>query len=149
MSLFSKARELSSEIQSEASLELMRNASSYKKAINGSMAIGIITGVLGTMSSAFASGTTIADFGTNISDVISSIYQAVFPVFTVIAALLLVIAFIMRMTANQQKAAQATSWIVRFIICYICVNCIGIVFSVIKNTTSKYTASAVFASKLK
>ena len=141
MSILSRVRDTAGAIQSEASLELMRNAASYKKAINGSAAIGVISGVIGTMGSAFAAGTTISAFGNNISGVIKQIYQAVFPVFTVIAALLLVIAFIMRMTANQQKAAQATSWIVRIIICYVCVNCIGILFSVIQNTTRSYTAS--------
>ena len=59
----------------------------------------------------------------------------------VVAALLLVIAFIMRMTASQQKAAQATSWIVRIIICYILVNCIGLFFKVIDSTTSSYRFS--------
>lgn len=80
----------------------------------------------------------IAGLGTTIQGIIAEIYSSSLGVVTVLAALLLVIAFIVRMTASQQKAAQATSWIVRIIICYICINCIGLFFTVIDNTTEPY-----------
>ncbi len=95
--------------------------------------------MLASVVPAFANGgEDIAGLGTSIKTVITNIYSAAFPIVTVLAALMLVIAFIMRMTGSQQTAAKATSWIVRIIICYVLVNCIGLIFKVIENTTSSY-----------
>lgn len=77
----------------------------------------------------------IATLGERITGIVSELYTATFAVVTVLAALLIVIALVVRMTANQQKAAQATSWLTRILICYALINCIGIIFSVIDNTT--------------
>lgn len=84
----------------------------------------------------------ISGFATQVTGVITDIYNAAFGVVTVLAAVLLVIAFITRMTANQQKAAQATSWIVRIIVCYIAINCIGLLFSVIDGTVGSHNFNA-------
>lgn len=84
---------------------------------------------------AFADGGGIGDLGTRITNIVTEIYSATFAVVTVLAALLIVIALVVRMTANQQKATQATSWLTRIIICYALINCIGIIFSVIDSTT--------------
>ena len=80
----------------------------------------------------------IQGFGNTISKLIGNIYDATFGVVTIFAALMAIIALIVRMTANQQKAAQATSWLVRIVICYVAINCIGLIVNVINNTTKQY-----------
>lgn len=92
------------------------------------------TGTTGTGS--------IQGFGQSVTSIITDIYTTSFSIVTVLAAVLLVIAFITRMTANTQKAAQATSWIVRIIVCYIAINCIGLLFSVIDGTIGSYNYNA-------
>lgn len=46
------------------------------------------------------------------------------------------IAFAVRMAGNPQKAAQATDWIVRIIVCYIGLNCVGLIFKIVQGATS-------------
>ena len=86
--------------------------------------------------SAFADNEDIASFGASITAVVAEVYKASFGVITILAALLLIFAFIVRMLAPQQKAQQATSWIIRIIVCYIAINCIGVMFNVIESTTA-------------
>lgn len=122
-------------LQLDVMTELQSNRSAYRPAAGAGLAMGTVMN-LATMM--LASTVTISGFGAEVKTVVVNIYNAVFPVVTVIAALLLVIAFIVRMTGNQQKASQATSWIVRIIICYVCINCIGLLFKVIDGATTKY-----------
>lgn len=115
-------------------LNMQANHRKYSHAVGASCAaastIAMTTTAMATQD--------IAGFGTAVVNIVTQIYSAAFPVVTVLAALMLVIAFIMRMVGSQQSAAKATSWIVRIIICYVAVNCIGLIFNVIKNTTSSY-----------
>lgn len=108
----------------------------YKQAAGVGTAIGTV--LYGGIIPMFAEPSTdIAGFGEQMWNIGSEVYKAIFPVVTIIAAILLVISLIVRMTGNQQKAAQATSWAIRIIICYICINCIGLLFSVINGTADK------------
>lgn len=88
---------------------------------------------MGLATMAFAGG--IEDFKNNVVTQLKAIYSAAFGIITVAAALLLLIAFAIRMTGNQQKAAQATSWITRIVITYIAINCIGIFFTIMDSVT--------------
>ena len=115
--------------------QLEHDKKNLHKAFGTGLAIGtaLNAGVI-----AVAADQDIAGFGQTISELIGEIYQATFGVVTVFAALMAIIALIVRMTANQQKAAQATSWLVRIVICYVAINCIGLIVNVINNTTEQY-----------
>lgn len=115
--------------------QLEHDKKNLHKAFGTGLAIGTALNA-GVM--AFAADEDIAGFGEKISGLIGEIYDATFGVVTVFAALMAIIALIVRMTANQQKAAQATSWLVRIVICYVAINCIGLIVNVINNTTEQY-----------
>ena len=110
----------------------------YKQAAGVGTAIGTV--LYGGIIPMFATNTeqNISTFGDEMLTIATNIYDAIFPVVTIVAAILLVISLIVRMTGNQQKAAQATSWAIRIVICYICINCIGFLFSVIKGTANEH-----------
>ena len=113
-----------------------------KKGRKTAFGLGLVLGApMNLAVLATADGTDIKGFGADITEIITEVYNAAFGVITVLAAVLLIIAFAVRMTQNQQKAAQATSWIVRIIVCYIGINCIGLLFNVIENTTGKHRST--------
>ena len=126
MALITKIRNKTEKIYTECKSELVENYFQYRKLASGTC---VATAISCMAVPAFADG--ISDLSSKATKVITDLYNASFGIVTVLAALLLVIAFIVRMTAGQQKAAQATSWIVRIIVCYLCINCIGLLFSVL------------------
>lgn len=113
-----------------------------KKALGISGATGISIGVIASsLSVALATeggDETITGLGTKIAALLSAIYTTMFSVITVLTAILVVAALVVRMNANQQRAAQATQWLVRIIVCYVAINCIGLLLNIIKNTTTDY-----------
>lgn len=137
MEFLKRAKNSAISLGNEITLELAKQRETCVKMSGWTMGIGTVL----YMTSPLYASADISALGTNVKSIVAQLYNAAFPVITVVAALLLVIAFIMRMTASQQKAAQATSWIVRIIICYILVNCIGLFFKVIDSTTSSYRFS--------
>lgn len=124
-------------IKNDIALDVMTNGAAYRRLAGKTTMLTTLALSVSPMMAADNSA-DIASFGKSITDILSDIYSAAFPIMTIAAAVLLVVAFIVRMTGNQQKAAQATSWIIRIIICYVCVNCIGLLFSVINNTTKEF-----------
>lgn len=100
--------------------------------------IGAFIGILLFGSQVAFADATIDEFGNSVADIIWNIYQKAFAIVTVLAALLAVIAFVVRMSGNQQRAAQATQWLVRILIAYVGINAIGIISRIISNTTSNY-----------
>ena len=111
-----------------------------KKALGISGATGISIGVIAS-SFSVALATEGGDetiTGTKIAALLSEIYTTMFSVITVLTAILVVAALVVRMNANQQRAAQATQWLVRIIVCYVAINCIGLLLNIIKNTTTDY-----------
>ena len=113
-----------------------------KKALGISGATGISIGVIASsFSVALATeggDETITGLGTKIAALLSEIYTTMFSVITVLTAILVVAALVVRMNANQQRAAQATQWLVRIIVCYVAITCIGLLLNIIKNTTTDY-----------
>lgn len=120
-------------------IDCMHELSRCKGLLRGTYtATAVSSTVLGCAVVAYADAgeATLQGFSSNVVKIISELWSSAFSIITVLAALLLVIAFGVRMTANQQKAAQATSWITRIILCYVAINCIGILFKVIDSTTA-------------
>mgnify|MGYP000756885599 FL=1 len=97
-----------------------------------------ISSTVGAMAAltTFAFADDISEFGTKVGSSLNSIWNMAYGVITAAAALALLIAFAVRMAGNPQKAAQATDWIVRIIVCYVGLNCIGLIFKVIKGATN-------------
>lgn len=120
-------------------LDILAEAQFSRKKLKAPFAAGLGIGTamhMGVM--ALAAPDNIAGFGETLVNVVTEVYSAAFGVVTIFAALMLVIAFVIRMQGNQQKAAQATTWITRILVCYVAINCIGLVFTVIENTTAQY-----------
>ena len=69
---------------------------------------------------------------------LGEIYTSMFSVISILTAILVVAALVVRMNGNQQRAAQATQWLTRIIICYVAINCVGLIMKVIDNTTKGY-----------
>ena len=76
----------------------------------------------------------IEGLSNTISGKLVEIYSASFGVVTALAALMAMAAWVVRMSGNQQKAAQATSWLIRIALAYIGINLIGLVINVINNS---------------
>ena len=112
--------------------EMTVNRAKYKSSVAAGIGIGsTLFGVVPML----ADGENIDSFFTKIGETIEKIYNGSILVVSVLAAVALVIAFIMRMTANPQKASQATSWIFRILVSYLAINCIGLLFKVINSAT--------------
>ena len=110
--------------------ELATNGKAYKPWFAGGMTVGAFL----NMACVAMADNGINELSTTFTNKLTEIYTASFPVITIFAALMAAIAFVTRMTANQQKAAQATSWLIRIAIAYVGVNIIGLIMSTI--TTS-------------
>ena len=94
-------------------VDLMLDLEKHKKALQTTYGVSAGVGsVMGLATMAFAGG--IEDFKNNVVTQLKAIYSAAFGIITVAAALLLLIAFAIRMTGNQQKAAQARGRIDKF-----------------------------------
>lgn len=115
----------------EAKAELKSNSKTNKGIFAGSTALGAIMN-FGMI--AIAADEDLNTFKVNVIAKINELYGAAFPIITAFAVLMAAIAFVTRMTANQQKAAQATSWLVRIAIAYVGLNAVGLIARVIYNT---------------
>ena len=119
------------------SAELMAAYTTDRKGRKAAFTVGMVLGSI-TNAGVIAHATSIIDFGQEVVSVGADIYNATFAAVTVIAAIFLIFAFIMRMTQNPQRSAQATQWIIRIIVCYIGINVIGLIFSIVKETASQH-----------
>ena len=115
----------------EAKAKLKSNSKTNKGIFAGSTALGAI---LNFGLVAIAADEDLTQFSNTVVGKINDIYKAAFPIITAFAVLMAAIAFVTRMTANQQKAAQATSWLVRIAIAYVGVNAVGLIARVIYNS---------------
>ena len=121
--------------------DCMTTIQSDKKALGISGATGVgIGGVANVMTVALASSgdATIKTLSADIVKLLGEIYTSMFSVISVLTAILVVAALVVRMNGNQQRAAQATQWLTRIIICYVAINCVGLIMKVIENTTKEY-----------
>lgn len=120
-------------------ISLDKHKSLMKKTFGISSTVGAMAALtsfaFATGNGATAQGGDVAAFGKQIGDALGNIYDTAFKVITAAAALALLIAFGVRMAGNPQKAAQATDWIVRIIVCYIGLNCVGLIFKIIQGAT--------------
>ena len=112
---------------------LFRSASPNKLKV--ALSTGLTSGVIMNMVCIALADDDIVGFGQKLVTLGSEIYDAALGVVSVFAAIMLVIAYILRMNANTQKAALATSWIFRIVVGYLGVNTIGLTFKIIENTT--------------
>lgn len=121
-------------------IDMQISLNKHKALMKKTFGISSTAGAMAALTSlAFASGSAsggdVAQFGTQIGTALGNIYDTAFKVITAAAALALLIAFGVRMAGNPQKAAQATDWIVRIIVCYIGLNCVGLIFKIIQGAT--------------
>lgn len=105
------------------------------KSLKKPFAAGITLAVAANCTCLAFAGNDIATLGSEATKILSDIYTQISGVVTLIAAILLAVAWITRMTGNPQKAAQATDWIKRILICYAGFFIMGLIFSVIKTTS--------------
>lgn len=112
-------------------ISLMHNKRNLQKTIGISSGIGAAAALIPL---AFAGD--LSSFQTQVGDAIQNIFNVAYGIITAAAALALLIAFAVRMAGNPQKAAQATDWIVRIVVCYIGLNCVALIFKVIKGATN-------------
>lgn len=124
-------------------IDMQISLDKHKSLMKKTFGISSTVGAMAALTSfAFAgppattTGNGVAEFGSQIGTALGSIYDTAFKVITAAAALALLIAFGVRMAGNPQKAAQATDWIVRIIVCYIGLNCVGLIFKIIQGATS-------------
>lgn len=121
-------------------IDMQISLNKHKALMKKTFGISSTAGAMAALTSlAFASGSAsggdVAQFGSQIGTALGNIYDTAFKVITAAAALALLIAFGVRMAGNPQKAAQATDWIVRIIVCYIGLNCVGLIFKIIQGAT--------------
>ena len=118
-------------------ISLNKHKSMMQKTVGISSTVGAMAALtsLACASGKATTGGDVAQFGTQIGTALGNIYDTAFKVITAAAALALLIAFGVRMAGNPQKAAQATDWIVRIIVCYIGLNCVGLIFKIIQGAT--------------
>lgn len=114
-------------------ISLVKNKKNMQRTFGISSGVGAAAAL---MSFAFAGPTDLGQFGSQIGDAIQSIFNVAYGIITAAAALALLIAFAVRMAGNPQKAAQATDWIVRIVVCYVGLNCVALIFKIIKGATS-------------
>lgn len=122
-------------------LDCMTTIQSDKKALGISGATGIGIGVVANMMTvalASSGDATIRTLSSDIVKLLGEIYTSMFSVISILTAILVVAALVVRMNGNQQRAAQATQWLTRIIICYVAINCVGLIMKVIENTTKGY-----------
>ena len=114
-------------------ISIQKHKSLMRKTFGVSSTVGVMAGLT---TYAFAASPNLSSFGSQIGNSINSIFKMAYGVITAAAALALLIAFAVRMAGNPQKAAQATDWIVRIIVCYIGLNCVGLIFKIVQGATS-------------
>ena len=114
-------------------VSIQKHKSLMRKTFGVSSTVGVMAGLT---TYAFAASPNLSSFGSQIGNSINSIFKTAYGVITAAAALALLIAFAVRMAGNPQKAAQATDWIVRIIVCYIGLNCVGLIFKIVQGATS-------------
>ena len=112
-------------------VEFNENRKAYKPWFAG----GLLGGMAMALGQVALADDDVTNLANNITQAIENIYNASFGVITVFAALMALFAFVMRMTSNQQKAAQATSWLIRIGIAYGGINVIGLIFKAINAAT--------------
>ena len=122
-------------------IDMQISLNKHKSMMKKTFGISSTAGAMAALTSlAFASGPAtggdVAQFGTQIGTALGNIYDTAFKVITAAAALALLIAFGVRMAGNPQISAQATDWIVRIIVCYIGLNCVGLIFKIIQGATN-------------
>lgn len=98
---------------------------------------GAVLGVMMQLSMVALADQNISNFSSTLVGKLNEIYSASFPVITAIAVISAMFAFVMRMTANQAKAATATSWLIRIAIAYIGVMSVGLLAKVIQGTVDQ------------
>ena len=119
----------------------MQNSSSKvrKRAMSSGVQKAKITLILASLITCSQVSVALADqaseFTQKVYNLIANLYNQAFVIITIAAALLVMIALCVRMTSNTQKASQATSWLIRIVVCYLAINCIGVIFNVINDTT--------------
>lgn len=119
------------------SAELMAAYTTDRKGRKAAFSVGMLLGSI-MNAGVIAHAASITEFGQEVVSVGAEIYNATFAAVTVIAAIFLIFAFIMRMTQNPQRSAQATQWIIRIVICYVGINVIGLILNIIKDTASNH-----------
>lgn len=137
MKFFNRLKKAMLSLYIDCQYQLEHDKANLKKA----SAVGLFVGTAMSTGCVAYAADDIATFGNTIASVIGDIYSATFGVVTVFAALMASIALIVRMTANQQKAATATSWLVRIVVSYVAINCVGLFMKVIDNVTAEYRYS--------
>lgn len=116
-------------------IDMQISLNKHKALMKKTFGISSAVGAMAALTTFAYAGNDISKFGSKVGDAISNIYNTAFKVITAAAALALLIAFAVRMAGNPQKAAQATDWIVRIIVCYIGLNCVGLIFKIIRGAT--------------
>lgn len=119
------------------SAELMAAYTTDRKGRKAAFSVGMVLGSI-MNAGVIAHAASILEFGQEVASVGADIYKATFAAVTVIAAIFLIFAFIMRMTQNPQRSAQATQWIIRIVVCYVGINVIGLILSIVKDTASTH-----------
>lgn len=112
-----------------------------KKALGISGAVGLGIGTIPvclSVAMATQDPQDIEGLGRTVSQVLAKAYTSLFGVVTVFTAIMIICALIVRMNANTQRAQQATQWLTRIIVCYVAINCIGVILKVIDGSFSKY-----------
>ena len=130
MNIVDRARDGMIDLYTDVAIQAKANPKANKKSFAVGAAIGV---VISSMHVAFATQ-DVTTFGNSIVNIIANIYDQAFAIVTVLAALLAVAAFIVRMSGNPQRAAQATQWLVRIAIAYVGINSIGVIMKVIRGT---------------
>lgn len=109
--------------------ELYAHPAAYKRLFAVSVTIGAIFN-----GTALVFADDIKTFSSDITTTLNDIYNAMFPVISILAAIFAAMALVTRMTSNQQKAAQATSWLIRIGLAYLGLNAIGLILKIIRST---------------
>lgn len=137
MGLLNKVNDWSIDLYTDVQASMKANPGSARKSFGVGAAIGMLV-FGGSVAYAAPDTAEIDAFGDDIYTIIAKIYDKSFAVITVLAALLAVFAFVVRMSGNQQRSAQATQWLIRIAVAYVGINAIGLIMKLIQNTTSSY-----------
>lgn len=116
-------------------IDMQISLNKHKALMKKTFGISSAVGAMAALTTFAYASANISSFGNKVGGAISNIYNTAFKVITAAAALALLIAFAVRMAGNPQKAAQATDWIVRIVVCYIGLNCVGLIFKIIRGAT--------------
>ena len=102
--------------------------------LTGCTVIGCLTGLIVPAFAGSMWGGLVSELKTEGAE----LYKVGIAIVSSFAAVALIFAFIMRMTQNPQRSAQATQWIIRIVICYVGINVIGLILNIIKDTASNH-----------